>query len=110
MAVKRCRPWLASLETRNPRTRCSSDFFAAAPAVATSLLATPALVDALIDNERRRGLLIFLGMLVPYLSTKLDPKLRDTYNFEYAVATARGNSGAAEADEKKIPRSESSFI
>mmetsp|Transcript_30765 Transcript_30765/g.75682 ORF Transcript_30765/g.75682 Transcript_30765/m.75682 type:complete len:254 (-) Transcript_30765:308-1069(-) len=79
-------------------------------AIATSLLATPALVDALIDNKRRRGLLIFLGMLLPYLSTRLDPKLRDTYNFEYAVATARGNSGATDADEKKIPRSESSFI
>ena len=66
-------------------------------------------------RARSRGAVPWQVMLLPFLSTQLDPDLRKTYNFEYAVATARGmgrpeEEGAGAAVKKRIPRSESSFM
>jgi hypothetical protein len=50
------------------------------------MVATPRLVDALIDGDLR-ALLSAIGlMLLPYLSTRLDPTLRGTYRFAYLRA------------------------
>ena len=54
-------------------------------------------------------------MLLPYLTTKLDPTLRATYNFEYAVAQAHDGEDEAKGRKPKnsaasMPRAESSFL
>ena len=103
----------------------SSDIYVPHPwrrtwlAIAVSSVCTPALIDALIDRQPRRSALLGALMLLPYLSSRLDPNLRKHYHFEYVVGRAKGEhvpasengGGGAHADgSKKIPRSESSFI
>ena len=50
--------------------------------IIVGVLGTPPLVDALVDGRRRKLLLCLGAMLAPWLSARLDPNLRRTYNFE----------------------------
>mmetsp|Transcript_5562 Transcript_5562/g.17090 ORF Transcript_5562/g.17090 Transcript_5562/m.17090 type:complete len:298 (+) Transcript_5562:93-986(+) len=51
--------------------------------------ATPPLVDALIRKERWRVLALASAMLLPYLSSSLDPRLRQRYFFEFQLQRLR---------------------
>jgi len=48
---------------------------------------TPMMVDRLIERNHGRAAACAIAMLLPYLSTRLDPDLKATYNFEFAVAS-----------------------
>mmetsp|Transcript_21799 Transcript_21799/g.32449 ORF Transcript_21799/g.32449 Transcript_21799/m.32449 type:complete len:183 (-) Transcript_21799:351-899(-) len=97
----------------------SSDIYVPHPwrrtwlAILVSALSTPALVNSLIAKSSRRTAIIGLVMLLPYLSTRLDPNLRSTYNFEYKVCNAKGphkepSQRASTGDS--MPRVQSSFM
>jgi len=73
-------------------------------ALVSAELVTPPLVDALIRHNRRRVLLLCLALLLPYLSTRLDPGLRDKYNFEAAVARRGSPDGDASPLLKTLQR------
>ena len=64
-------------------------FYRGLLAIVVGAFASPPLVDALIDRSKGRVLLCALAMLVPYLTTKLDPDLWKKYNFAAAVARAQ---------------------
>jgi len=75
-------------------------------AIATSVLCTPSLVDALISRKRGKAALVSLVALVPYLLARLDPNLRKKYKFEFELS--RLNPIAAEtAAIKPLPRAAS---
>jgi len=65
--------------------------------IVAGVLTTPSLVNALIDGKRRKLLLCIGALLAPYLSARLDPHLRATYNFECRLQeAAKDASDAAE--------------
>ncbi|CAE8626460.1 unnamed protein product [Polarella glacialis] len=55
---------------------------------------TPPFVDALIRRDRVGILASVLALLVPWLSTRLDPEMRRKYNFEFKLQQGQ-QSGAA---------------
>ncbi|KOO32604.1 hypothetical protein Ctob_015439, partial [Chrysochromulina tobinii] len=79
-------------------------FYRGLLAYLVGVFATPPLVDALIVRSRRRVLQWLIVMLIPYLTTKLDPNLLREYNFEAGLARARQQllSAAAARTAKRI--------
>lgn len=59
--------------------------------VLTALLAMPSLVHALNARHPRAAVLRSIILLLPWLSSKLDPTLRATYNFECMLASQRAS-------------------
>jgi len=55
-------------------------------AIATGMLTMPSLVDALLSRRHGRAAALACLLLLPYLSTSLEPGLKKKYNFEYALA------------------------
>uniref|UniRef100_A0A7S0Q9E8 Uncharacterized protein n=1 Tax=Coccolithus braarudii TaxID=221442 RepID=A0A7S0Q9E8_9EUKA len=53
---------------------------------------TPLLVDACISKNRRRALVLLIAMVVPYLTARLDPKLRKKYHFEFQLQRLKETS------------------
>lgn len=99
----------------------SSDIYVPHPwkrawlAIFTSMVATPPLVNGIIDRDRRKVILSLALLLAPYLSARLDPNLRQKYNFEAIIARhqertqtdeQQGAGGAAAA--RSLPRCMSS--
>jgi len=71
-------------------------------AIFVGVLATPPLVGALIDRKARHVVLYAGLLLAPYLSARLDPTLRQTYNFECRLSEAQADRKEAEvAAERK---------
>jgi hypothetical protein len=54
-------------------------------AVITGMMLAPEFVNSLQQNKKSRLFIIVFLFLLPYLSTKLDPNLKKTYNFEYIL-------------------------
>ncbi len=54
--------------------------------IATGMLTMPPLVDALIAKRRARSAALAGVLLLPWLSTFLDPRLKATYDWKYALA------------------------
>ena len=50
-----------------------------------SMVLTPSLVNALVARRHGRAALLAATLLLPYLTTKLDPDLKKKYAFEYAL-------------------------
>ena len=84
-------------------------------AMTWQVLGTPALVDGLIDRKPRSVALYAAAMLAPWLSARLDPTLRQRYNFEcrlkdatVAAAVERGkrSGGAARRGANRSGRGE----
>lgn len=50
---------------------------------------TPFLVDALIHRKNGKAALCVLALASPWLMAKLDPELRDKYNFECKLSEAK---------------------
>ena len=78
--------------------------------ICVGAFATPPLVDAILAGKRRRVALCALALLVPYLTTKLDPGLKAKYGFEAKLAEAthhrRSNQQGAHR-HRKLPRVQS---
>jgi len=66
---------------------------------------TPPMVEAILDRSRGRAALYAIGLLLPYLSTRLDPNLRRTYMFEAALA--RASEAARCKQPPELPRVQS---
>ena len=49
------------------------------------MLLTPALVNALVARRHGRAALLAAALLIPYMTTRLDPDLKKKYAFEYAL-------------------------
>ena len=49
------------------------------------MVLTPSLVNALVARRHGRAALLAATLLLPYLTTKLDPDLKKKYAFEYAL-------------------------
>ena len=82
--------------------------------ICVGVFAPSPLVDAALSGQRRWVTLIALLMLVPYLTTKLDPGLRAKYGFEakLAEATRRRGSQVNSRSNRGLPRvhSETPFL
>jgi len=74
-------------------------FYRGLLAFLVGVFATPLLVDALLSRSRRHVLGCAITMLLPYLTTKLDPNLLRKYNFEAAVARAQQQQRLAQAQQ-----------
>jgi len=57
--------------------------------ILVGMVATPPMVDACIRRDARRATLIALVMSLPWLSTQLDPRLKQKYMFEFALAATK---------------------
>jgi hypothetical protein len=55
-------------------------------AMAAGMFVTPHLVDALLDRKHTRAAALLAALLLPWLSTYLDPNLKAKYDFEYALS------------------------
>tara|TARA_B110001452_G_scaffold109718_1_gene91030 strand:+ start:1642 stop:2508 length:867 start_codon:yes stop_codon:yes gene_type:complete len=97
----------------------SSDIYVPHPwkrawlAIFTSMLCTPPLVNGIIEKDRRKVLLSLALLLAPYLSARLDPNLRQKYNFEAIIARHQERdeeqqSAGGAAAAKPLPRCMSS--
>ena len=75
-------------------------------AVFVASLLSPPLLDAVLDRNRARVAMCALAMLLPYLSTRLDPQLRRKYMFEAVVARARMRHGPG-SPSRQMPRTAS---
>lgn len=76
-------------------------------AIATSVLCTPSLVDALISRKRGKAAVVSLVALVPYLLARLDPNLRAKYKFEFELSRLNRPVAAETATTKSLPRAAS---
>jgi len=70
-------------------------------AILVASFTTPRLVNALIDRCHRRAVGYALLLLAPWLSSKLDPHLRRTYNFECRVQNANRKIAEKAHSEKQ---------
>jgi len=101
-----CSTWFAF---RQGAQLDSSDIYVPHPwrrawlAIVTSILCTPSLVSALIARDRGKAALVSLVALVPYLTARLDPSLRQKYKFEYELAR-HTQPVAEETAAKPLPR------
>ena len=101
-----CSTWFAF---RQGAQLDSSDIYVPHPwrrawlAIATSVLCTPSLVDALISRKRGKAALVSLVALVPYLLARLDPGLRQKYKIEFELSRLN-RPVAAEAAPAMPPR------
>jgi hypothetical protein len=105
--VLACSTWFAF---RQGAQLDSSDIYVPHPwrrawlAIATSVLCTPSLVDALISRKRGKAALVSLVALVPYLLARLDPGLRQKYKFEFELSRLNRPIAAEAAPTKQLPR------
>jgi len=61
-------------------------------AIVAGMCACPSLVDGLISRKRSKLLAAAALILVPYLTSKFDPGMRQKYNFEYRLQTVGGEA------------------
>jgi len=104
-------PWplTSSLRRAASCARCSAEpsishnFRRVQVSILVGCAATPPLVDALIRKERWRVLALASAMLLPYLSSSLDPRLRQRYFFEFQLQRLRKEEAHARPSPLPAP-------